>query len=862
MTSSEILTRIREITAPGNRVTTLNLGFNNIGDAGARALAQAIQSTHCSLTYLYLFGSDIGVDGARALAQAIQSTHCSLTSLNLNTNNIGDAGARALAQAIQSTHCSLTYLGLDRNDIGEDGARAVADALKHNRLVTTMDLRVNKISWALVSEINTHLQRNKKLRDDFLSKVKLAVGHDDHLAQVVAAMDEDITPSAHQRYALIQMIQSAGNKYLPQEQRAQHLAMIQWLLDQGVAVNGDVLREALETRQEDIIRRVKTAPVAVGVAAEAPMPPVPARRSLQAAAASATTPPVQPTETPVHIQADSPAAEDTAAISSSEQETVRLTAAGAEFVANMQLRSEQSGGLATVGQVSIIYIKGERHQSAMDAVVAARQAIASDAQQSELYEGMKFQMSSMMRAMQQANITYADAKTFSGENLKDQLLKYSAPLAEVSALGYVGLAVAETIYGKYRQAKFKTRCSKLVNLAGDGGQDVDLFAEALARRVVLDEGLMAKVQEVVTQEGKSSASLLSRAKSQFKPQKMTERVAANSLVDVAPVVLKLSALILECIFDNEVYDTKQTVDIQLVTSLQDQLHARLQVTPEAASAEYPAPTRPRPTEQRPVLPFASAIKARASHQASEAVSEGVSTGAGSAASTLSAAELGVSGQMVFKDLRRSIGHGKAGLKKVDLGKSYSEKLMRVIQSGEDIPIKQVESYIAQGADVNFKDDAGKTLLDYAVEINDLPLFQVLHGHGAQISAHTQIEQVLNTEMREALAVPTPDAGVTVGSQSASGARDEAAAEQQEVAHRPEKSQDAVIEMMNEIQKKQYEKQQAQDERIRQQEEEAKRLREKNAALEARLSAQTEQQDSTVQNTGPEPVVQNCGCTMM
>ena len=117
---------------------SLYLGSNEIGDEGARALAQ---SEHlASLTLLDLGNNEIRDEGARALAQ---SEHlASLSQLHLYENGIGDEGARALAQ---SPHlASLTHLDLYDNGIGEEGARALAQS-PHLASLTKLDVRANRI---------------------------------------------------------------------------------------------------------------------------------------------------------------------------------------------------------------------------------------------------------------------------------------------------------------------------------------------------------------------------------------------------------------------------------------------------------------------------------------------------------------------------------------------------------------------------------------------------------------------------------------------------------------------------------------------------------------------------------------------
>ena len=94
----------------------LYLSFNQIGDAGAHALAEALR-TNTSLTRLVLGDNQIGPEGAVALAEALER-NTSLTELNLFGNRIGNAGAVALAIALR-TNPSLTTLFLSYNQIGD-----------------------------------------------------------------------------------------------------------------------------------------------------------------------------------------------------------------------------------------------------------------------------------------------------------------------------------------------------------------------------------------------------------------------------------------------------------------------------------------------------------------------------------------------------------------------------------------------------------------------------------------------------------------------------------------------------------------------------------------------------------------------
>ncbi len=101
-----------------------------------------LPQTNPKLTSLDLEGNGIGDAGATALATALQ-TNTTLTSLNLECNGIGAAGATALATALQ-TNTTLTELNLEHNDIRDVAAVALLSA----RLCCTVHLDRNHFDGA------------------------------------------------------------------------------------------------------------------------------------------------------------------------------------------------------------------------------------------------------------------------------------------------------------------------------------------------------------------------------------------------------------------------------------------------------------------------------------------------------------------------------------------------------------------------------------------------------------------------------------------------------------------------------------------------------------------------------------------
>ena len=75
----------------------------------------------------------------------------SLTELTLCANNIGNAGAAAIADALY-VNGSLTSLNLMLNYIGEEGGVAIAEALKVNGSLTKLNLEGNELRYSLLKE--------------------------------------------------------------------------------------------------------------------------------------------------------------------------------------------------------------------------------------------------------------------------------------------------------------------------------------------------------------------------------------------------------------------------------------------------------------------------------------------------------------------------------------------------------------------------------------------------------------------------------------------------------------------------------------------------------------------------------------
>jgi len=114
-----------------------------------------------SLTKLNLAGTKIGDEGTNCIVEVLKHNH-TLRVLNLKNNKISAQGAKLIAEYLK-TNPSLTTLDLQDNDINTEGAKILAEALKTNYFLTTLSLDNYQVDAITITEINSFLERNKKL---------------------------------------------------------------------------------------------------------------------------------------------------------------------------------------------------------------------------------------------------------------------------------------------------------------------------------------------------------------------------------------------------------------------------------------------------------------------------------------------------------------------------------------------------------------------------------------------------------------------------------------------------------------------------------------------------------------------------
>lgn len=147
-------------TAPSPLVV-LWLENNEIYPKGASALGQVISSSP-NMKYLYMAHNSIGNSGVSELApKAIRQ----LQVCNLAENEIGQMGARTIADCLKSPKSSVKTLVLESNHLRNEGAKSLAESLKVNETLQVLDVRYSSITEEGIRAFRDMLvQDNKTLQ--------------------------------------------------------------------------------------------------------------------------------------------------------------------------------------------------------------------------------------------------------------------------------------------------------------------------------------------------------------------------------------------------------------------------------------------------------------------------------------------------------------------------------------------------------------------------------------------------------------------------------------------------------------------------------------------------------------------------
>jgi len=185
----------------------LFLGFNGIGAAGAKEIANALRKRHreaqsedesmeCEndpfaeratkyMRQLDLKCNAVGSEGAHALADALDSVE----DLDLSNNSIRD-GSKWLAKSLKSRASQLKELNLQANEMNDDDAWYLADAIGANTTLKSLNLGSNALGDPGASDLAADLRENSVL--ETLDLTRNAIGKEG-ATELMNAMDENKT---------------------------------------------------------------------------------------------------------------------------------------------------------------------------------------------------------------------------------------------------------------------------------------------------------------------------------------------------------------------------------------------------------------------------------------------------------------------------------------------------------------------------------------------------------------------------------------------------------------------------------------------------------------------------------------------
>ncbi|KAL6086725.1 hypothetical protein STEG23_029616 [Scotinomys teguina] len=133
-------------------LTHLDLKDVDLEDNGVRILCQALKSQRCKLRVLRLVGCILTSEGCLDLAPVLVNNQ-NLWSLDLGNNNIKDAGLHTLCDALKDPNCHTRRLGLENCGLTPICCKDLLSLFSTNQSLIQMNLMKNALGYNTIRNL-------------------------------------------------------------------------------------------------------------------------------------------------------------------------------------------------------------------------------------------------------------------------------------------------------------------------------------------------------------------------------------------------------------------------------------------------------------------------------------------------------------------------------------------------------------------------------------------------------------------------------------------------------------------------------------------------------------------------------------
>lgn len=175
----------------------LDMCKQNLGPAGAAAVARALPEGGGPVRHLLLGTDGLGDEGVDAVVPA--AVGADVQTLYLGCNGIGEGGACAIAGQLLASPGVVRALWLKRNPLGEGGTRAIAEVVREGTALRTLDLVQTGLDAGSLAELVDALITGRQVTRAYLGGNRLGAEGAAHLARLVSAgvLAELYVPAAY-----------------------------------------------------------------------------------------------------------------------------------------------------------------------------------------------------------------------------------------------------------------------------------------------------------------------------------------------------------------------------------------------------------------------------------------------------------------------------------------------------------------------------------------------------------------------------------------------------------------------------------------------------------------------------------------